>query len=419
MNDIENEKRKESENSEKKKKVSKKPPKRTRKTQGQMIQEAFGLGPTDIQDVEKKLFIVRFLDYFSEETLDFIFKDTILNRYLAQITTHMENFGITREEDRLLKQSFDSKKIPEIIQKLKNEAEELAISKGVKNSMDKRLRRLTLYLTLPMFVPIIISFFFPEITYFILPVLCVFCMLPQLIRGSIVKKWLAFKEQNKNQIYSDNREDIMILKSFAGETLDNIRTRLIELKVPLQLIKFMLHSQDYDNLRLLTQKNIRGTMQYFYSFDYPPGVEPFAIPQQLMQYQQQMFPEKKTVEKMEKNFIVLSNIRAKDGIISSFIPTLKDKLAEEINEMLNNSKFSKATMDFTSILPNYSENMAIYCVCGEVVEISNIQICNWKDQFEFYLFEGKECNCGESVYALSLMDESTEIPEELKEIFQS
>jgi hypothetical protein len=34
------------------------------------------------------------------------------------------------------------------------------------------------------------------------------------------------------------------------------------------------------------------------------------------------------------------------------------------------------------------------------------------------LFQGEECNCGETVYALSLMDENAGVPEELKEIFQ-
>ena len=138
MNDIENEKRIESEDSEDKKKNSKKSAKRTRKTQGQMIQEALGLGPTEIQDVEKKLFIVRFLDYYAEETLDFIFKDSTLKQYEKQITTNIESFGIKNEEDRLLKPSFESKQIIDIIKKLKVKAEDLAISKGVKNSVEKR-----------------------------------------------------------------------------------------------------------------------------------------------------------------------------------------------------------------------------------------------------------------------------------------
>ena len=87
--------------------------------------------------------------------------------------------------------------------------------------------------------------------------------------------------------------------------------------------------------------------------------------------------------------------------------------------MLNESEFSKTPHDFTTIIPNYSENLAIYCVCGDVVEITNIQICDWKNQFKFYLFEGKECKCGETIYALSLMDESDKIPEELHDIFLS
>ncbi|NVM35307.1 MAG: hypothetical protein HWN81_06905 [Candidatus Lokiarchaeota archaeon] len=418
MNDTENNKIKKTETPYKQEE-KRKPAKQPKKTQGQIIQEALGLGPTDIQDVEKKLFIVRFLDYFSEEPLDFIFKDNTLNQYSKQITPHIEELSTKGEEDRLLKQSFESKKIFDTVYKLKGKAEEIAISKGVKGSMDKRLRRLTLYLTAPMFALIIVSFIVPQITYFLLPVLCVFCMAPQLIRGRVVKKWFEFKEQNKDQIYTENRADIMVLKNFTGETLDNVRARLLELKVPLQLIKFTLYSRDYENLRLLNQKNIRGTMQYFFAFEYPQGVEPFPIPQQLMQYQEPIIPEKRKEEKLEKNFVVLTEMKGKDGIINYFVPTLKDKLADNINDMLNNSKFNKAPNDFTAIIPKYSENMAIFCICGEVVEINNVQICNWKNQFKFYLFEGEQCNCGETVYALSLMDESAEIPEELKVIFLS
>jgi hypothetical protein len=418
MTDTENNKKLKSESSESRVEKKKKRARPQRKTQGQIIQEALGLGPTDIQDVEKKLFIVRFLDYFSEETLDFIFKDSTLNQYIKQISSNIEDFSKGREEDRILKQSFESKGVVDIVNKLKTKSEELALSKGIKSSMDKRLRKLTLIITLPLFGAIFGLAFVPNLPIFVLfPVLCVFCMLPQLIKGNVVKKWYAFKEQNKHEIYTQNREEVMILKNFAGETLDNVRSRLIELRVPLQLIKFVLHSRDYENLSLINQKNIRGAMQYFYTFDYPADVEPFPIPETLQQYQQPLFPEKKKAEKTEKNFIVLSEMKGTDGIISHFVPTLKDKFADRINDMLNNSAFSKAPKDFKEIIPNYSQKIAIYCICGDIAEISTVQICNWKEQFKFYLFEGKECNCGESVYALSLMDESDEVPEELKEIF--
>ena len=178
----------------------------------------------------------------------------------------------------------------------------------------------------------------------------------------------------------------MILKNFAGELLENIRIRLIELRVPLQLIKFVLHSQDYENLNLINQKNIKGTMQYIYTFEYPSGVEPIPVPQQLQQYQQPIIPGKGPAEKMEKNFIVLTNMKGRDGIINYFEPALRDKFADKINDILNNSEFSKAPNDFATIIPNYSENMAIYCVCGEVAEIKSVQISNWKNQFKFYLF---------------------------------
>ncbi|MFW9820768.1 MAG: hypothetical protein ACFFE5_14255 [Candidatus Thorarchaeota archaeon] len=417
MTNTENDERVDSEGSETEEKKKKKRGRQPRKTQGQMIQEALGLNETDIKDIEKKLFIVRFLDFFSEETLQFIFKDNALNQYIKETTTHLDS--LTREEDRLLKQTFESREILDIINKLKLKAEELAISKGVKNSVEKRLRKISLLVMLPMFIPLIIAIFWPELAYFVIPLLCVFCLAPQLIRSSIVKKWFAFKEENKNQIYSEYRGDIMILKNFAAELLENIRARLIELQVPLQLIKFVLHSQDYENLNLESQRNIRGTMQYIYTFEYPSGVEPIPVPPQLQQYQQPIVPGKVTAEKAEKNFIVLINMKGRDGIVNYFEPVLRDKLADEINDMLNNSEFSKAPNDFSIIMPNYSEKMAIYCVCGEIAEFKNVQICNWKNQFKFYLFEGEKCKCGDQVYALSLMDESVEIPDELKDIFRS
>lgn len=415
MNEVENEETKKEIDLKEKPKTEKP----GRKTQGQIVQEALGLNPTDIQEVENKLFIVRFLDFFTEDTLEFIFKERIVDQNLERMMKYMNSLQLEREEEKLLKQSFDSKNIVGIIQNVKHKTEEIAASKGIKSNVNKRLRRLTLYITLPIFALLTVFTVLPVFAnlYFIFfPILCFVCLMPQLIRGNVVKKWFQFKEQNKNDVYSINRDDIMILKSFAGEVLNNIRSRLLELEVPLQLIKFTLFSRDYENLNLEHSKPIRGFMQYFYTFEYPPGMEPFPIPENLQQYQQPIFPEKK-VEKAERNFIVLTEMRGKNGVIDYFVPTLKDIVADQINKLLNECEFSKAPNDFKSIIPNYSETMAIYCVCGEIAKIENIQICNWKNQFEFYLFEATDCKCGESVYALSLMDESTEVPEEFKDIF--
>ncbi|MFX0081077.1 MAG: hypothetical protein ACFE94_04920 [Candidatus Hodarchaeota archaeon] len=415
MNELENEENNKEENL-KKRRQSEKPRKRT---QGQIVQEALGLNPKDIEEVEKKLFIVRFLDFFSEDTLEFIFKDRIVEQNLERMTTYMNSLQLEREEEKLLKQSFDSKNIIGIIQNVKNKTESIAASKGIKSNVNKRLRRLSLYITLPLFALLTVLTIFPIFAnlYFIFfPILCFICLMPQLIRGSVVKKWFLFKEENKNEIYVETRDDIMVLKSFARELLNNIRSRLLELEVPLQLIKFTLFSRDYENLNLINQRAVRGFMQYFFTFEYPPGMEPFPIPENLQQYQQPIIPGKKA-QKPEKNFVALTEMKGKDGVIEYFVPTLKDLFADKINKLLNECEFSKAPNDFKTIIPNYSETMAIYCVCGEIAEIDNVQICNWRNQFKFYLFEAKKCKCEESVYALSLMDESTEIPEEFKDIF--
>jgi hypothetical protein len=387
--------------------------KKTEKPRQQSLQEALGVGVEVIQDIEEKLFIARFLDYFSEDTLDFIYKDKPTNQYMKKVIEKVDKLDQGNEEDKLLKMSFEEKNITKTVYDLKSNAESIAQAKGVKTSPDKRLRWLSLGVTIPLLALVFLLSFLNIDIIFLFPILCVFCMIPQFLRGFVLKKWSTFKEENKNEIYTQNREDIMVIKSFVGELLNNIRAKLLQEKVPLQLIKFVLHSRDYENLKLLNTKNIRGLSQYYFSFEYPEGMEPFVIPETLKQYQQPEFEK----EKPEKNFIVLKELKAKDGVIESFVPTLREDLSKQINEILNQSEFSDSSKEFDEIIPNYSNEMAIYCVCGEIVEISNVQISNWKDKFEFYLFEGKECNCGETVYAISLMDDSTEVPEELKDIF--
>lgn len=417
MNETEMNESREKDTSEKKEKKSRWK-KSSKKTQGQMIQEELGLKPEDIQDIEDKLFIARFLDYFVEETLDFIYKDRNLEQYVKRLTNKIDKSEQGTEEDKLLKLSYDHNKILETIYRLKAKAEETAFNKGIKNSVDKRLRNINLILTLPLLAAITVLMFIPNIGdfyLFLFPILCIFCIVPQFVRSSYLKKWLRFKEENKNEIFTQNRNDIMILKSFVNEILNNIRAKLLELKVPLQLIKFGLYSRDYENLSLINQRTFRGVTQFYFSFEYPEGMAPFQIPERLQQYEQPILPQ----QKAEKNFIVLTEVKAKDGVITSFIPTLRDILANEINQMLNDSEFSEAHRPFNEIIPDYSKDKGIYCLCGELTYIRSVQICNWKNEFKYYLFEGTECKCGETVYAVSLMDEDNEVPNELKDIFFS
>jgi hypothetical protein len=396
---------------------SKKHQKPVRKTQTQILQEALGLKQGEIEEVEKKLFIARFFDYFSEETFDFIYKERSIQMYETEISRFFDSVEKSdKEEDKLLKKSYENKKIIENIKNLKRRAEEYAFTKGkYKQPIDKRLRKLRLIISLPLFGVLLILMFFIPIWY-VFPLLCLFCVGPQLMQTQVLRKWWQFKEENKNTFYTENRGDIMILKSMTGEFLQNIRANLLDMKVPLQIIKFVLHSRDYENLKLINQRMIKGTNQYFFEFEYPPGMEPFPIPEALLP------PKPAVVEgpkAPEKNFIILKELKAHNGIINSFVPILKTILSNQINKMLNESEFAVIDKNIKEIIPNYSENMAIYCLCGDIAQIINIQMCTWKNQFKYYLFEGSDCKCGEKIYALSLMDDSESIPEELKEIFLS
>lgn len=394
-----------------------------RKTQGQILQEALGLNPDALKNIEAKLSIIKFLDYFSEETLDFIFKKSNVDKYIEKISEKIEKFDLGGEEDKLLKKGFEDKKIVETVERLTTKVEEHALSKGISKSIDKRLRNLSFIVSAPLLGIAVIFLILPMIgipveTFLMFPLLCVFCMVPQLVKNSVVKKWHSFKEENRSEIYTKNRDDFLVLKSFIGEVLANIRSNLLEMEVPLELIKFSLYNRDYENLKLVNQKKLKGLTEYYVSFEYPEGMTPFPIPEMLrQQHEAPLFPEKKKDEKPEKNFVVLTEMKGKDGVITSFIPSLKDNLAEKINQLLNDSEFTESPLKFTEIIPNSSEDLAIYCICGEITEISVVNICNWKNKFKYYLFEGKQCQCGDLIYALSLMDSSEEIPEELKEIF--
>ena len=399
---------------ETKKEEKKRSRRSSRKTQSQMIQEALGMNPSDIADVEEKLFITRFLDYFADEPLDFIFKEKNVSKYIDKLNETISKLQSGNEEDKLLSMNYEEKNIVNLIRDVINRTEDIAIQRGIKSSADKRLRRLSLYTTIPMLALVTVLAFLPGISYYILfPILCVFCMLPQLLRSSVLRKWTRFKEENKTDVYTQNREDIMVLKSFVGDVLNNIRTKLLELKVPLQLIKFVLHSSGYENLELINQKTYRGLTQYYYTFAYPEGMEKIPLPENLRSLEN----ASKEIEPPEQNFIVLTELKAENGIITSFVPSLQDKLAHKINTMLNESEFENAPIDFTKIIPSYGENLAIYCKCGELSEIVNVQECTWKNEFKYYLFEGVRCNCGEKVYALSLMDSNEVVPEQLRHIF--
>jgi len=396
-----------------------------RRTQGQALQEALGISPEDLKDIEGKLSIVKFLDYFSEEPLDFAYKNRTIDQYVKRITEKIDKFEFGGEEDKLLKKGFEDKKILETLNKIKGNTEELASSKGINRSVDKRLRRLNLLITGPLLGVALLFFLLPIFginvdSFIMLPLICVFCMVPQFVRNSVVKKWFQFKGDTRNEFYIKNRDDVLVLKSYIAEILANIRSQLLELKVPLELIKFSLFTRDYEDLNVINQKQLKGMTEYFVSFAYPEGMEPFPIPESLQQqYNQPVFPEGKKRQKAEKNFIVLTEMKGKNGVITAFSPSLKDNLADNINQMLNDSKLSEADLGLSEIIPNYPTDIAIYCLCGEVIEISNINVCRWKDKFNFYLFEGVQCKCGDKIYAISLMDDEDEVPEELQEIFLS
>ncbi|MFX1396703.1 MAG: hypothetical protein ACFFAS_06620 [Promethearchaeota archaeon] len=392
-----------------------------KKEQPQSIYQKLGMTPEEQKNIESKLYISHYLDVFSEQTFNLIYKDKFLEKYQNQFATIISDFGSVREEDKLLKNYYEDKNIPEVLNRIKSNAEDIAVKKDYTQSIEQKYRKMNYLFLIPMIAVFAILFIAQLLGYdlmiFSLPFICLFCFGPRYYRSYLIKKWSEFIEGNKNELYQLNRDDLIVIKQLINSLFQNTRDMLLEKKIPLEIIKFRLLSSDYDCLKVEAQDTIRGRQLQsgvLVSFEYPEGVDPIPLPEE---FEKLIKPLKKRKEKLEKNFVLLSNPIIENGIIKSFVPTLKVNLANEINSLLNQCSFELAKDEIDEIIPNYSPENSIYCVCGEIMEIRSIQICNWKDIFKFYLIEGKECSCGEMIYALSLMDVNSKIPETLEEIF--
>ncbi len=383
--------------------------------------QSLGMTLEEQANIEGKLYIANYMDVFTEQTFNLIYKDKFLNKFQDKLKSLMEGFETTQEEDKLLKREYEEMRVPELLDRIKVNAEKIASEKGYKKNIEQKYRTMNYILMIPLiglFIAFMIAQAFQvDIMMFTLPIVCLFCLGPSWYRGNLLKKWAAFREENKNELYQANRDDIIVLKKFNNSLLENTRANLLEKNIPLEIVKFQLFSSDYDCLKVEASNTMRGRSGeavQVVSFEYPDGVDPIPIPQEVLG---SLGTTVQPRERSEKNFIVLSNVKIDNGMINEFVPTLKDYLSSDINRLLNECSFELVSENVKDIIPNYSPDNAIYCVCGELVEIRSVQMCNWKEQFNFYLFEGKECSCGEKVFALSVVDLKYDIPEEIKPIF--
>lgn len=406
-----------SENSEQGAEKEKEP---IKKTQGQLIQEALGLDQEAIGKIEKQLFISKFIDSISEDIFDYIYRDRILEKYLDMLKKNLSE--LDEGPEALTQETYEQKQIEPTIFELKSKAEEVAQENDINRSLNSKLKRNGLIGMLPLCILVILIYIVPpDFTFYLMIPICFLCFLPQLLRSRIVQKWNNFKEENKKMFYQENREKIILLKEFVQIVLDNIHKTLLDKKIPLELIKFSLSSSDYKNLKLINEQVLRGGItQFFFTFEYPPGVEPFPIPEIIKEKYMEPVVSGKRTEEVD-NFLILKNIKVLNGEIEKFEVELKEDLKNDINTLLNSCKFEKAK-DFSLIMPNYTPETAIHCVCGEIAEFSNVQKCSWsetesEEKFEFYLFESEKCKCGEKIYVLSPMEEQIKIPDKWKKIF--
>lgn len=383
-----------------------------KKTQGQLIQEALGLDEDTIASIEKELFITKFLDTVSEDIFDYIYRDSVLDKYLEMLKKNL-NEACTGEKVQII-QIFENQQIEPKIKKLKDEAEKIAKEHDINNSIQAKIKRTSLVTTIPLLVMMGMLFIFPDLYVILMIPVCFLCFLPQLLRANIMKKWNAFKEENKKYFYQENREVILHIKDYVQIILDDIRSTLLDKKIPLQIIKFSLTSNDYKNITLLGEHSMRGITQYSFTFEYPPGIEPFEIPE-IMKKSVMAQPTTKSIDERD-HFLVLKNVKISNGEIESFVVELKDDFKETINSLLNACDFEKAK-DFSLLMPNYTPETAIHCVCGDIAEFSNVQKGIWKD-FKFYLFESEVCKCGETIYVLSIIEENAQIPSKWEKIFK-
>lgn len=390
--------------------------------------------------VDRELGMVKFLDYLAEESFDLIHQDKMINTYKKQLIADF--FGVSDDlvgepEDfynkSALYSEFKRLEIEESIDSVKKKTEDIAEENGVKKPFHKRLQMTSLIISASVIAVMIGINFIPSVaqysTYVLIGAMLVMCVVPQLLRKNMTKKWNDFKYLHRKEVEEAASDEINKIREFNQQLIDDCREFCLENKIPLQLINFSLFSDQYENLELKKEAIRNDQIQYQYQIAYPEGVEPFDIPGSIAQVDSPGLVGKSTGTEMnvpddDENdlFVVLKQVAYSDDGKMQFsgLGYLNENQQEEIEDLLRDSDFVKVN-DPDNIIEDITGRKDILCGCEKPIKLGELHVIETplESGFEFYMLLGTKCmECGKNPFVI-FPKQGIEIPDSLRDVFNA
>ncbi len=376
--------------------------------------------------VEKELGLIKVIDYAASNPFDLIFQKKLLDKYSNELIHPLIGSDEPPEEcdgGRLfLREEFEQMKIGEKMQSIISTGEAVARENGIKAHVQKQMNRWNMIImALAMVSYFGINWLFTTLdvdvnqTLTMVPMLLLMCVAPQLMRKFFTKKWEVFKTAHTRTVIEQESANINDLKIFVQDLINDTRERLLDNKVALEKIQFMLLSNDYKNVQFVrSQGGTRGVpLSSVYQFEFPEGMGPVG-PQ--ANYGKSGIPEDDN-----DSFVLLRNATFDDeGSLSEFTAEYPSKDDFQLPEaLLGASKFSSVE-DPRVVIPSFQNNTRILCECGEPIKFSEMKSCTsaLHNNFEFYLVIGEKCKCGLNPFVLFNSPGNEKIPDGLRPVFE-
>jgi hypothetical protein len=233
------------------------------------------------QTLEKELGLVKVFDYIAGETFDLAFQPNVMQMYEKELVFPLIGDSLSKSsdvsptnEDRglaFLHDEYIELHIQEKTRKILNEVENICRQNGLKEPMVKKMNKTYMIVMVAMMIGLFAIMSIESLAAYsqilMFPVILIMCFVPQVMRNSVMKKWNIFKNAHKPELQTHESADIENIRVFIQDILDDARDRMIQNKIPLHHVNFILFSRDYKNTKVMQSQDIRGTNTFNVQFE--------------------------------------------------------------------------------------------------------------------------------------------------------
>ena len=374
--------------------------------------------------LELELAMAKFLDYQTEENFELIFQDRLYATYDERMFKKFFDFDsatvIEESRRRLLNETYKKLEIESAIQKLKQKSEEVASQNGYKSNPKDKMNKMRMIMSFLPMIPIFFIYIIqdPIIYYFIIPLMCALCYLPNYYQKSVQKKWLDFKYQHQKEVTDPLIDEVNRCKNFIDILFSDARDLMLQKEFPLQMIQFQLHSNEYHNIKVVKESVVNDNVEYLVHVAYPSGMAPIPIPGQRTESQSINKPVDVNDEDLFITFPDASYDPQGRIVLNKAEYIESDILIEKIEYLLDNSDF-EAVASPQQIIADYSANFSIACNDGSNIYFKEVKMATPKNykNFKFFIIICTQCmKCQKTPFVL-FKEKDSIVPDNLVEIF--